>query len=274
MTPRQVLPALGLLGVLATSAPAQDAAGSGYVWAFRDVSFSACVDFLMDRAAAEKQLASGFQAIPAASFTPLPPALQREVEGDSAKRAMIPAQVCVIEAPTMTSGDAIYSPSKKMGTEEAVGYWAIAATRAGGAPTFDRWFVVDYWSNDWRVQKQTQAAFIPVKVFKRQLAPIPETRNQSWSVTIGKTVLTWTGELVGRDSTAFTEAGSASQMFEGRRTINWSATVHSSPRWTRTLPGVFHVEGKDDLAKALKASPIRMFGPMMWGGEARIEFYR
>jgi len=274
VTPRRILPALGLLGVLATSAPAQDPGGNGYVWAFRDVSFSACVDFLMDRTAAERQLTPGFQVIPAGSFTPLSPALSREVQGDSAKRAMIPAQLCVLEAPTMTSGDAIYSPTKKMGMEEAVAYWGIAATRAGGAPAFDRWFVANYWSNDWRVQKQTQAAFIPVKAFKRQLTPVPETSRQSWSVTIGKTVLTWTGELAGRDSTAHTETGSTSQMFDGKRTINWSATVHTSPRWTRTLPGVFHVEGKDDLAKALKASPIRMFGPMRWGGEARIEFSR
>jgi hypothetical protein len=274
VTPRQVLPVLGLLAALATSAPAQDAAGSGYVWAFRDVSFSACVDFLMDRAAAEKQLSSGYQLIPAGSFTPLSPALSREVEGDSAKSAMIPAQVCFIEAPAMTAGDAIYSPTKKMGMEEAVGYWGIAATRTGGTPAFDHWFVARYWSNDWRVQKQTQAAFIPVEVFKRQLEAVPETGRQSWSVTLGKTVLSWTGELVGRDSTPFTEAGSTFQVFEGRRTIEWSATVYSSPHWTRILPGVFHVEGKDDLAKALKASPIRMFGPMRWGGEARIEFHR
>ncbi|MEZ4413594.1 MAG: hypothetical protein R2910_11465 [Gemmatimonadales bacterium] len=274
MTPRRILPALGLLGALATSAPAQDAAGSGYVWAFRDVSFSACVDFLMDREAAEKQLAAGFQVIPASSFTPLSPALSREVEGDSAKSAMIPAQFCIIEAPAMTSGDALYSPTNKMGMQEAVGYWGIAATRAGSAPTFDRWFVAGYWTNDWRVQKKTQAAFIPVKVFKRKFVPVPETSRQSYSVSIGKTAISWTGEMVGRDSTADTEAGSTSQMFEGRRTINWNATVHTSPRWTRTLPGVFHVEGKDDLAKALKGSPIRMFGPMQWGGEARIEFYR
>jgi hypothetical protein len=228
----------------------------------------------MDRAAAEKQLTAGFQVIPAASFTPLSPALSREVEGDSAKRAMIPAQVCLIEAPTMTSGDALYSPTKKMGMVEAVGYWGIAATRTGGTPAFDHWFVAKYWTNDWRVQKQTQSAFIPVDVFKRQLVAVPETRHQTWSVAFGKTVLSWTGELVGRDSTAAAEAVSTAQIFEGRRTIDWNATVHASPRWTRTLPGVFHVEGKNDLAKALKASPIRMFGPMQWGGEARIEFSR
>ena len=274
MTLKRVLPALGLLSALATSVPAQGGTGDGYLWALHGVTFSACVDFLMDRAMAEKQLRSGFQAIPAGSFTTLSPVLQREVEGDSARSALIPAQLCVIESPTMSSGDALHSASKKMGMQEAVGYWAIAATRSGGTPTFDRWFVAQYWTNDWRVRKQAEAVFVPASMFEREFAAIPESNRHSYSVTIGKTVLTWTGELAGRDSTPYAETGSAAQIFEGRRNIQWNATVHSAPQWTRYLPGVFHVEGKDDLASALKGSPIRMFGPMYWGGDARIEFYR
>ncbi len=175
MTLRQVMAASGLLGVLATSLPAQEAGGAGYVWAFRDVTFSACVDFLMDRELAEKQLAPGFQLIPAGSFTALSPVLRREVEGDSAGNAMIAAQLCVIEAPTMNSGEGLYSPTQKMGMQEAVAYWAIAATRAGGVPNFDRWFVVEYWTNDWRVRKQTEAAFVPVSTFKRSFVAVPES---------------------------------------------------------------------------------------------------
>jgi len=268
------MPALGLLGLLATSASAQEAGGNGYVWTFQDVSFSACVDFLMDRGAAEAQLSPGYQLIPAGSFTALSPVIGREIQGDSAKSAMIPAQLCVIEAPTMNAGGSLYSPSKKMGMQEGVGYWAIAATRTGGSPAFDRWFVVEYWTNDWRVRKVTEAAFIPVSTFKRAAEDVAETANQTYSVTIGKTVISWTGEMAGRDSTPAAEPTVATQILEGKRTIKWNAAVHSAPRWSRTLPGVLHVEGKDDLAKALKASPIRMFGPMEWGGQARIEFYR
>ncbi len=274
MTPRPLLAAAGLLGALATSLPAQQANGSGYVWAFRDVTFSTCVDFLMDREMAEKQLEAGYQVVPAGSFTALSPVLGREIEGDSARSALIASQVCVIEAPTMNSGDGLYSPTKKMGPREAVAYWAIAGMRSGGTPSFDQWIVVDYWTNDWQVRKQTESAFVPASTFKRSLAPVPESNRHTYSMAFGKTVLSWTGELVGRDSTASTEQRSATQVFEGKRTIKWTATLSAAPQWTRYLPGVFHVEGKDDLAKALKASPIRMFGPMEWGGDARIVFTR
>jgi hypothetical protein len=274
VTLKHTLPALGLLGALATSAPAQEATGSGYVWVLRGVTFSACVDFLVDRDMAEKQLTPGFQVVPAGSFAPLSPVLRREIDGDSARSALIPAQVCVIESPTMNAGDGLYSPTTKMGGSEAVVYWAIAAMRAGATPTFDQWFVADYWTNDWRVRKQTESAFVPVSTFKRAMVAVPETSNHGYSITIGKTVLSWTGELAGRDSLASTDTGAVTQIFDGKRTIKWTATVYASPQWTRHLPGVFHVEGKNDLAKALKSSPIRMFGPMYWGGDVRIEFTR
>jgi hypothetical protein len=200
--------------------------------------------------------------------------LAREIEGDSARSALIAAQVCVIEAPTMNSGEGLYSPTKKMGMREAVAYWAIAGTRSGGTPSFDLWIVVNYWTNDWRVRKQTEGAFVPVSTFKRDLVAVPESNRSTYSMGFGTTVLTWTGEMVGRDSTAYTEQRSATQVFDGKRTIKWSGNLSAFPRWTRHLPGVFHVEGKDDMAKALKASPIRMFGPMYWGGDARIVFSR
>jgi hypothetical protein len=112
-------------------------------------------------------------------------------------------------------------------------------------------------------------------VFKRGLVAVPETVNHRYEVKIGKTVLSWSGQLLGRDSTPAAEPPAQTNlMLEGERQIRWNGTVTMTPQWTRFLPGVFNVQGKDDLAEALKASPIRMFGPMYWGGEARMEFTR
>jgi hypothetical protein len=40
------------------------------------------------------------------------------------------------------------------------------------------------------------------------------------------------------------------------------------------MVGALRVEGKDDLAKALQASPIRMLGPAFWGGSGEVTFQR
>lgn len=271
MTLRRLLPSLGFLGVLATPAPAQ---APGYSWAFTGVEFSACVEFLVEPALAGKQVDPGYQIIPAAGFSSLSPVLRREIEGDTVHATWVPSRVCVIEAPQVTTGDNLLTPEGKMGGQEVVGYWAIAARRTDGSPRSDQWFAAQLWTNDWRLRKQTESEFIPVGMLKRSRLPIAESDRHRYEIKIGKTVLSWDGKLEGRDSTAASDPGQSSLIFQGTRSIRWTATVSSQPLWTRTLPGVFRVEGKDDLAVALRASPIRMFGPMYWGGAARVDFTR
>ena len=274
MTLRRLLPSLGLLGVLATPASTQTSTGPGYTWAFGSVEFSACVDFLVEPTLASKQLDPGYQVVPAAEFGPLTPVRRREIEGDTVHAGWVPSQVCVIEGPQVTTGNNLLTPENKMGGQEVVGYWAIAARRTDGAPRSDQWFAAQLWTNDWRVRKQTESQFIPVGMFKRSRLPIPESNRHRFEVKIGKTVLSWDGQLAGRDSTAAPDPGQSNLIFQGTRSIRWTGTVSGQPLWTRPLPGLFRVEGKDDLAEALRASPIRMFGPMYWGGPARVEFSR
>jgi hypothetical protein len=274
MTPRRILPVLALLGLLAGSASAQASAGPGYSWVFHEVGFSACVDFLMDPVFAAKQLAPGFRIVPAASVTGLSPVLSREIAGDSVHLAWVPSRVCFLEGPTMTAGTTVLVPDAKIGSSEVVAFWAIAATRTEGVPREDEWFAVTLWANDWHAQKVTESAFIPVKMFKRSFAPVPESTRHLYQAHFGKTVLSWEGNLSDRDSTEVADSTAMHLGFTGKRNIAWAADVRLRPRWTRTLPGAFRVSGKDDLAKALQASPIRFFGPMDWGGDALVEFTR
>jgi hypothetical protein len=274
VTLARALLSLGLLGAVATSAPAQAPAGPGYRWAFTGVEFAACVDFLVEPTLASRQLIPGYQVVPAASFGPLAPVLRREIEGDTIDAAWVPSQVCVIEAPQVTVGNNRLTPEGKMGGQEVVGYWAIAARRIEGQPRADQWFVARLWTNDWRVEKQTDREYIPVDMFKRSLVPIPESNRHRYEIKVGKTTLSWDGEMAGRDSTPASSPAPSSLIFQGSRSIQWTATVSSQPGWRRDLPGLFRVVGNDDLAVALRASPIRMFGPMYWGGDAQVEFTR
>jgi hypothetical protein len=276
VTLRTIGRALALLGLLAAPAAAQGPttpASKTLAWALRGVEFSVCVDFLIDPGVAARQLADGYRIVPAGGFTPLSPLLGREIAGDTARARWVPSQVCVLEARGMSVGERDFTPAKA-GEREVVGYWAIAATRSEGAPRQDQWFAVSLWTNDWHVRKTSEAAFVPMSIVKRSLVPVPESSDHRYQVRIGKTILSWDGQLVGRDSTTAATPRPGSFLLDGPRRIRWSATLAAQPLWTRPLPGVFRVEGKDDLAQALKASPIRMFGPMSWGGDARVEFVR
>ena len=45
-----------------------------------------------------------------------------------------------------------------------------------------------------------------------------------------------------------------------------------SPSFSRAMVGALKIEGKDALAKALKASPTRFAGPAYWGGGGSVAF--
>jgi hypothetical protein len=42
----------------------------------------------------------------------------------------------------------------------------------------------------------------------------------------------------------------------------------------QNVAGSLQIAGNDDLAKSLRASPIRMVGPLYWGGAESITFVR
>jgi len=274
VTPRPFLAAAGLLGLLAAPALAQGGAEPEFSWAQQGVEFSACVEFLMEPEMAAKQLSDGFVAVPAANFAQLSPVLQREIQGDAVHAAWIPARVCLIEAPGISAGGRVMTPEKKMGPREVLGFWIFAASRTEGDYRRDQWYAAQFWTNDWHVQRATEQAFIPMSTFKPSLEAVPESNRHSYEVKIGKTILAWDGELVGRDSAESVQRVEAQLILDGKRRISWQGALSMQTRWMRYLPGTFRVQGKDDLAKALKASPIRMFGPMYWGGDARVDFSR
>jgi hypothetical protein len=269
-----VLASLGLLGVLAVPAVGQEAGpgtSGGLVWSLHGVEFTACVEFLIEPAQAAGLLRDGYRTVPAAAFTPLSSVLAREVAGDPTLGAWVASRLCFAESRSISVADRSYSLEDE---REAVGFWGVAATRSAGTPRLDQWYVVQLWVNDWHVEKLTEASYIAIASFKRALDPVPESSNHRYQIKIGKTLLSWTGQMVGRDSTPATPTPPASLIFEGQRRIPWNATLSADPQWARFLPGVLNVQGKDDLAQALKASPIRVFGPMYWGGDARVAFFR
>lgn len=272
MTLRPFVAAVGLLGALAGPVASQES--GSYSLVLPGVEFSACVQFLMEPEAASKEVGRDFVPVPAVNFTPLSPVLQREVQGDALHSAWIPAQICVIEAPTVSAGGRIITPEKKMGPRQVLGFWLIAAGRSEGTPRRDQWMQVALWTNDWHVQRATEAAFVPMSTFDPSLEPVPESNRHSYEIRVGKTYLHWDGELVGRDSTDAPRSTDLQLTFDGKRGIQWEGRLSAQTRWSRFLPGAFRVEGKDDLAEALKGSPIRMFGPMYWGGDARVDYVR
>ena len=100
-----------------------------------------------------------------------------------------------------------------------------------------------------------------------------DTVGDQYSQKIGKTLLVWTGRTA-VDSAGLTQPINESWRVPGRRRVTWSAELSLAPTWTRAVVGSLRVEGKGDLAKLLRASPIRFVGPFYQGGKGQLRFSR
>jgi hypothetical protein len=106
------------------------------------------------------------------------------------------------------------------------------------------------------------------------VAAAVDTVADVYSVKIGKTLLVWNGRPA-RDSTRLTQPVVESWSMVGLRNLGiWQTELELAPQWSQPLVGSLRVEGKGDLANALKASPIRFVGPLYRGGGAKLRFRR
>jgi hypothetical protein len=98
---------------------------------------------------------------------------------------------------------------------------------------------------------------------------VPSTDDR-FQMRIGKTVVTWDGRLAG-DTVPV----------PGPMAISWTATTGSrggflngqmtlAPSYSRAMAGALKVDGKDALARALRASPTRFAGPAYLGGAGSV----
>ena len=264
-----LLPSLNLLR--AQTGPVA-AVAVRHAWALRNLQFGACVDFLMDPASAAEQLEVGFQPVPAGRVAGLRTPLKYVVSGDTTYAKWIPAHLCFLDYASVTSGEHLIDPEGG-DNSSMIGYWGIAARRVGAGNGGDEVAVVQWWTSHWRIRQTTELAYVPMKVVERMHGRVPESTRDRYQVRIGKTIITWEGTIPA-DSGSVPEPLGATLVFNGQRKTTWTAQAALSPLWTRPLAGILRVEGKDDLGKALQASPIRTFGPLYGGGDGRVEFSR
>jgi hypothetical protein len=113
-----------------------------------------------------------------------------------------------------------------------------------------------------------------LQIARREVTRIPDREggDDAWYFQVEKAKLLWSGHATGEPRVEPTRTMSFGLV--GRRTSSWLLEAKSTPDTTRLLVGQLRVEGKDDLAKALKASPIRAVGPLEQGGRSEWHFTR
>jgi len=256
--------------------PAAPALGSPTVtWSLHGLELGFCIDFLMDSVVATKQIhktARDYLGLPAREFGRLNPALAGLIERRPEYGAWIPSTICFLAADSLMVGGRVNTdrdPAKR----QMAGFWGVAA-RPPTDPSVDSLLVVRaLFTNNHRVSRATETKGLEAATVKESLGMVPEREDQRYETRIERADIRWDGHLAGAAPDSG-ESRTWTLAVRGRRNDMWTAVVRIWPRHQQTMVGSLLIQGKGDLAAALKGSPIRMQTSAFWSGVGTLEFYR
>jgi hypothetical protein len=241
------------------------------VWDLQGLRAGYCVRFLIDPRKAPRIPKNQFGLIRADQDQHLHPALRSVIGTQPEFTSWSPSRICFYYLDAVQVGDHRVA-DKKSRKPQMMALWSIAT--AAQKPGGQRDFVIELYGGRGGLSRAAEASGVSMEEVRTAVADAADTIPDLYSVKIGKTLLVWNGRPA-RDSVRVTQPIVESWSLVGLRSLGtWQTELELSPQWSQPLVGSFRVEGKGDLAQALKASPIRFVGPLFRGGGGKLRFRR
>ena len=240
------------------------------VWSLEGLRAGFCVRFLTDPEMAARELEDGFRLLRADQDQTLHPALRQVVKTQPEFASWTPSNLCFYYS------DAVKVGNQRIAERDArraqrLGIWSLGAVEQETGKSRD--IVLDLVASRERLRAAAANSLVQVHEADAAFRAASDISPDQYTLTIGKTQLVWSGRATG-DSSRVEQPIVDSWRVPGVRGVTWSAQLSLTPAWTRAVVGSLRVEGKGDLAKMLKASPIRFVGPFYRGGRAELRFSR
>jgi hypothetical protein len=246
-------------------------------WTLQNFRASVCVHFLMDSATADKELPKEYRTVRAADFPELSPAVKTLISGEPEYQAWVPAQWCSFYYDQVKVGDQLLGDAAPdLDHTQYLGAWLIAGVPAqeSGAPANPSYYIATLRTPNWRWIRLAETSLIRMEFAERSIGKVPEGTDDRFRVEMsGRTVITWDGHLAG-DSAWAAPRSEQTWYALNSRGARIRAQVTLTPEKRQNIAGSLQVAGNDPVAKSLRASPIRMVGPLSWGGSGTLSFAR
>jgi hypothetical protein len=224
----------------------------------------------VDPEAAGRELKEGLLLVRADQDQNLHPALRQVIQAQPEFASWAPSSLCFYYSDAVQLGGRRIQ-ERNARIAQMVGIWSLGTTEQGSGTRRD--LVLDMYGSRERLRAAASANLIPLHEAEAGFRAPTDTSGTEYRQKIGKTELVWSGRT-GTDSTRIENPITESWRVSGARGFIWSAQLSLSPTWARSLVGSLRIEGKGDLAKMLKASPIRFVGPFYHGGAGKLRFTR
>jgi hypothetical protein len=228
------------------------------------------VRFLVDPRLATKELRAGFVLLRADQDQTLHPALRQTLKEQPELGSWTPSSLCFYHLDAVQLGKRRVA-EKDSRKAQMMGVWSLATTERDKGARRD--LVLDMFASRGSLIRAAENARVRLHEAEAAVSDAADTASDVYSVKVRKTLLVWNGRPAG-DSTRVEKAIQESWSVPGLRAGVWNASMALSPAWSRSVVGSLRVEGKGDLAKALRSSPIRFVGPFYRGGGGELRFYR
>jgi hypothetical protein len=263
---------LGLAAILSASgylnAQGRPGGSTGPSWSLRGLQSCHCVRFLVEPATAAKYGRNGYRPLRATQDSSLHPALRGVVERQPEFSSWTASSLCFFFADTVSLGGRTIA-SKNARRPQMIGVWILAMAEQETGP--DRDLILELSAASSQVVRAGEAVKLRIREASSKISQSPDSANEIHEVKLGKTRLVWNGRAAG-DSTRLEQPIRDEWFVRGSSGTSWKVQLQLEPVWARPLAGVLSVEGKGDLARSLKASPIRFVGPRYLGGSVDMIF--
>jgi hypothetical protein len=240
------------------------------VWAIQGLKTAYCVRFVIEPKAAAKELKDGFRLIPANQDRTLHPSIQQLIKGQPEFGSWSPSDLCFYFSDAVQVGPRRVA-EKNPRNQQMLAVWTLASQEERSGARRD--LVVGFFSARASLTRAAEIAGVRLTEAHASVLDSADTSNDVYNLRLERTSLTWRGRPSG-DSTRVEAPIEESWLVPGARGSMWSAQFVFRPTWSRALVGSLSVEGKGDLGKALKGSPIRFVGPLYRSGTAELRFSR
>ena len=246
-------------------------------WTLQNFRASVCVHFLIDSAAADKELPKEYRTVRAADFPDLSPAVKTLIAGEPEYQSWVPAQWCSFYYDQLRVGDqSLGDATPDLDHTQYLGAYLIGAVPVQEAtvPATPSFYIANLRTPNWRWIRLAETSFIKMEYAERSIGKVPEGTDDRFRVELSRrTVITWDGHLAG-DSAWAAPASEQTWYALNSRGARIQARVTMTPEKRQNIAGSLQVSGSDPVAKSLRASPIRMVGPLNWGGSGTLSFTR
>jgi len=240
-------------------------------WSLQGLREGYCIRFLVEPRAAAKEVKSGFRPVPANQDPTLHPAIQQLVRYQPDFASWSASNVCFYFSDAVQVGSRRVA-EKDPRNRQMLAVWTLPTQDGSSGARRDA--VLGIYSGRSNLIRAAETGGVKLREAHVSVIDSADTGTDIYTIKLERTSLIWRGRPAG-DSTQVERPIDESWSFvPGTRSGPWLVRFSFRPLRTRGLVGSLTVQGKGDLTKWLKASPIRFVGPLYRGGAGELQFLR